>query len=63
MNMLILTLGLLLSVGPHGKKDPHHAKKIDSKKLEQCHYVYPDGRRCQTMVWKPAKFCTKHRGF
>ena len=63
MNMLILTLGLFLSIGPHGKKEATPSKKIDPNKLEQCHYIYPDGHRCQTMVWKPAKFCPKHRGF
>ncbi len=61
--MLILISGFSLG---HGAKNGPLSKsvvhRVDSSKLEQCHYRFPDGTRCTELVWKPAKFCPRHRG-
>ncbi|HVB02866.1 MAG TPA: hypothetical protein VNE41_04020 [Chitinophagaceae bacterium] len=64
MKLLIIGMMVIFSWGPGGKNNAtnHKAIKIDSSKLEQCHYRYPDGTRCKEWVWKPAKFCPRHRG-
>ncbi|HUX84599.1 MAG TPA: hypothetical protein VMV20_05160 [Chitinophagaceae bacterium] len=61
--LLVLLSGFSLGHGPkNGPTAKHPGTRIDSSKLEQCHYRFPDGTRCTELVWKPAKFCPRHRG-